>query len=70
MSRADNIGIVVQYVETDDLPDGRPVLPGYPGDGITWAEQTGARSGAAFAPQSKPINLSSPTRRAASRDQT
>jgi hypothetical protein len=35
MNRADTIGIVVKYAETDDFPDGQPVLP-YPGDGIVW----------------------------------
>jgi hypothetical protein len=30
MSRAEMIGIVVECVETDDLPDGRPVLPALP----------------------------------------
>jgi hypothetical protein len=30
------IGILVEYVETDDFEDGRPVPPGFPGDGIAW----------------------------------
>jgi hypothetical protein len=36
MNRADTIDIVIKYAETDDFPDGQAVLPGYPGDGITW----------------------------------
>jgi hypothetical protein len=35
LPRADTIGIVVKCAETDDFPDGQPVLPGYPGDEIT-----------------------------------
>jgi hypothetical protein len=43
MSRAYTIGIVVEYAETDDFPDVQPVLPGYPGDRITWRRVSGTK---------------------------
>jgi hypothetical protein len=74
MSGSDAIGIVAEYVETEDFPDGRPVLPGYPGDGILWRLVARLPNGRSRWCRIQPaIEHNQPLvadRRAASKDQT
>jgi hypothetical protein len=37
MSSAGGIDMLIEYVETDDLEDGSPVVPGFVDDGIHWS---------------------------------
>jgi hypothetical protein len=37
MSSAGAICMLIEYVETDDLEDGSPVVPGFVDDGIHWS---------------------------------
>jgi hypothetical protein len=73
MSVADTIGIVVECVVTADFPDGRPDLPGFPGDGIAWrllARLPNARSRwCGIRPANHPHQHLGSDRRAASSDQ-
>ena len=36
-SSAGAIGILIEHVETNDLEDGSPVVPGFVDDGIHWS---------------------------------
>ena len=36
-SSAGAIGILIEHVETNDLEDGSPVVPGFVDDGVHWS---------------------------------